>query len=193
MVRFAIDFVPTDLDTLEKFLEPIVMHSVVGASASELVKEHLAARGRAKHRGTSTLSFYQRASDATISESNAKEAVVTIDHFGLALRRYGGLVRPTGNPSKITGRPITTLAIPIEGTEGERKALRRFKDIFFVLSKKGKSLLVSKQYGPVFVLVKGATHLPDESVLPSRDSIVKQAEEALQIYLEERLRKHHGK
>ena len=162
----------------------------VGEACAKLTRDHLCRIASSRHRSGLARNFYARAADAVVSEPVSHGAMITIPHTGLALRYYGGTVRPSGRVSLVTGRPIKRLAIPIKGRGAEGRLPKDFKGLFVVASKRsGKAVLAGR--GPsglvraLFTLVKSSTHKADKSVLPTDDQYTAAGADALDELLAE--------
>ena len=83
------------------------LHHEMGLAVETEVAEYL--------RGLPGREFYKKAAESVQLASSADAAIVSITQRGIALRRYGGTVRPTGRTSDVTGKPIKNLALPVGG------------------------------------------------------------------------------
>ncbi len=168
---------------------------VVAESAAEATREHLRDLHDKRHRNVTGRSFYLRAADAVVADSSGDDARVTIDHTGLALRYYGGTVRPSGRTSLITGKPIRRIAVPKEGSEAEGKTPYDFRGrVSLIITKRKKAYLGKEEpdgsFTPLFWLVKETNHKPDKTVLPTDDTLADAAEAAIKEQIQEIL---HGR
>lgn len=163
---------------------------VVGEACADLTRDHLRGLSARRHRSGLPHSFYARAADAVVSEPVRNGAAVTISHEGLALRYYGGTVRPSGRVSLVTGRPITRLAIPKKGSGAEGKTPGDYKDLFVIASRRsGKAVLAGRKpggkVGILFALVKSTRHTADKGVMPADADYERAASDALDELLTE--------
>lgn len=175
---------------LDKSLRGAPANSVIAEAAAEKAREHLRELSASRHRPTQRNSFYLRAADAVLAQSDNTEAVVAIPHTGLALRYYGGTVRPSGRTSLITGKPISHLAIPRAGTEAEGKTPYDFRGrLSLIITARKKAYLGKEEpdgsFTPLFWLVKESKHDADKNVLPTTDEFRAAAVEALEEFAEE--------
>ncbi len=146
---------------------------VIAAAAADVVQEHFVGLGRDRHRG-GTFNFYGRAARATTSGVQGKSAYVSIDQEGIALRRFGGTVRP---------RSSKYLTIPaIDAAQGKRA--REFADLHFRKNRRDGGRLCDTAGRVFFWLVKQSTHQPDPSVLPTDGEIQSAATEAMADWVE---------
>jgi len=164
--------------------------AVVAEACGDLTRGHLRRLAGRRHRPGIAHNFYLRAADAVVAERVTGGAAVTIAHEGLALRYYGGTVRPSGRISLVTGRPIRALAVPKPGSGAEGKTPGEFGKLFVVASKRsGKAVLAGR--GPagmvrvLFLLLKSAEHKADKSVLPKDRAYQEAGAEALDDLLAE--------
>jgi len=155
-------------------------HEIIGRAGRNVTKRYMEALGRLRHRPTSRFDFYGRAARKTNYRVIANGAVVAIAHEGIAQRYYGGWLRPSGRPSKATGRPITRIAIPRKGSEAEGKTPAEFTDLFVVSKKTGfggakaGGFLARKEGRRIrilFWLRRAVYQKPDSSVLPSESDL----------------------
>ncbi len=148
--------------------------------------------------------FYGQAAESTQVEASDGEAVVSIRKRGMALRYYGGVVRPSGKTSEVTGKPIRSLSVPVvKGlppiaeygsplafiprrgggatvgylVEGERYTVARGK-------RKGQQAVRPVGNGSLmYVLRRQTTHEPDAKVLPTMEALTTAARMAAEAYL----------
>jgi hypothetical protein len=162
--------------------------AVMGEACAELTRAHLFRLAARRHRPGMPHNFYARAAGAVVSEPVYGGAQVIIPHEGLALRYYGGTVRPSGRISLVTGRPIRRLAVPKKGSGAQGKTPAEFKDLF-VLKLKRKAVLAVRGPGGMvrvlFRLLERTEHKPDPSVMPTDAEFRKAGAEALDELLAE--------
>lgn len=162
---------------------------IIALAARDLTTAHLTGIANKRHHSPYR-NFYQDAADAAEAKFDNASASVEIPHTGLALRYYGGTVRPSGRISLITGKPIERLAIPIKGSGAEGKTPGDFKGVFFIKGRySGKSFLAGKKpngmIGLIFALVPKTRHTADKSILPTTEEYNDVAVNALTQLLEE--------
>lgn len=166
--------VTSKVGAVQRGIERGVHRKVMAKAASDVVKDHFTALDRARHRG-GTFHFYGRAARATSFGVQGKSAFVSIDQEGIALRRFGGTVRP--RKSKFLTIPATDAA--------EGKRAREFSDLHFRRNASGNGGRLCDPTGRVFYwLVKQSTHQPDPSVLPADSKISDAATDALKEWVE---------
>lgn len=162
---------------------------VVAEAGADVTRGHLFGLAAARHRRGQPQNFYARAADSVVARALADGAEITVPHTGLALRYYGGTVRPSGRVSLVTGRPIRRLAVPIPGKGAEGKTPAEFDGLFMIRSKGGNALLAGRKangmVGLLFMLLPKTEHRPDKGVLPGDDEYRSAAAEALTLLLEE--------
>jgi len=176
--------------SLQWTLQGPAASEVVGEACADLTRGHLRGLASRRHRPGLPHSFYGRAADAVVSETVTGGAVITVPHEGLALRYYGGTVRPSGRVSLVTGRPITRLAVPITGKGAEGKTPGDYKDLFVIVSRRsGKAVLAGRKpggkVGILFALVKSTRHTADKGVMPADADYERAASDALDELLTE--------
>ena len=143
---------------------------VMGRSAANVVKDHFVSLDRARHRGTAPFHFYGKAARATHHGVSGGKACVSIDHEGLALRRYGGTVVP---------RKAKWLTIPV-ADEAHGKRVREFGDeVTWIINQRKGTGVVLLGEKVLYALTKKTTHKADPSVLPTDNEIAKQVVEDL--------------
>ena len=165
-------------------------NAVAAEAAAERTREHFKALSASRHRPGSSKDYYQNAVEAVVSSADASSGKVSIDYTGLALRRYGGEVKPSGKTSLITGKPIRRLAVPKEGSEAEGRTPYDFRGkVSLVVTKRKKAFLGKPEadgsFSPLFWLVETTHHDPDPSVLPTDDDFYSAVKTALSDLVEE--------
>lgn len=158
---------------------PARVAKVVAKSSETFVAAHLFNLGNTRHQAGHMFNFYAAAADAVTSETYEGDAFVRIQHEGLALRYFGGIVKPSGRPSLVTGRPIRMLSLPA-APEAEQKTPGDFSGLFLIKSRKlGKAYLAGKKpngmIGILFRLVPQTVHKADATVLPTAGSLTENA------------------
>lgn len=158
---------------------PSRLAKIVARSSETFVSGHLFGLANARHKAGHMFNFYAAAADSVTSETYEGDALVRISHEGLALRYFGGIVKPSGRPSLVTGRPIRMLAIPAR-PEAEQHTPGDFSGLFLIKSRKlGKAYLAGKKAGGMigilFRLVPETVHQADETVLPSAGALQENA------------------
>ena len=168
------DNVSSKVAAVQRGIERGVHRKVMAKAASEVVKDNFVALDRSRHR-SGTFHFYGRAARATSSGVQGRSAYVSIDHEGIALRRFGGTVKPRN------GKYLTIPAI--DAAHGKRA--REFDDLHFRRNASGDSGRLCDEGGRVFYwLVKQSTHKPDPSVLPTDGAIQEAAVDAVKEWVE---------
>jgi hypothetical protein len=145
---------------------------VVARAAANEIKENFRKLNRRRHRPAARFQFYARAADGTSSGVSGGNAFVSIDHEGIALRRFGGTVRP---------RKGKWLTLPVDPSAVGRR-VREFGKVQFVINPRTQKGVVLQQGRVLYALVKSTTHKPDPSVLPTEANIQKSVNQALNIF-----------
>ena len=176
------------LDALGRRMEPERCCKVIARASVRLVRDHLFGLSRERHRSGGRFNFYADAARSVEGRVAAPEVSVHIPHAGMALRYRGGTVRASGQISKVTGRPIRMLTIPIEGTKAEGHTPGDFTDLFLVKVKKSKRAYLARKRGKgtiemMFRLVPETKHRADATVLPERGDVERAAVGALEEHL----------
>lgn len=143
----------------------------------DLLQRHFSSKGGRR--------FWQEAADSVQTELTKDGTNINIYKRGVALRLFGGVVKPTGRKSEMTGKAIKNIFIP-----GPRTQMRQDggelidevhdpEQVFVLKNKAGRVFLAENRGGekPYFLgrLVKQTVHKPDESVLPKGDEMVASA------------------
>lgn len=169
-----------------------VLHSAAGRVRSTL-EEHFRAQGGRK--------FWQDAADSVHvkpqpSEDGIARARIEVLKSGVALRYFGGVVKPRGNISELTGRPTKSLLIPGKELRANGGYLidvvKNPKMLHVIKTKAGKVLLVEDIPGKkgkedeVRIhgqLVKRTVHKPNPRVLPTVEQMQAAAREGAAFHL----------
>lgn len=109
-----------EVDALQDAAGRQELRAAVGVAVKTAVRGHIAGHygGRANKLGGTSTQFYARMADSVISEVTSTGAEVKIPFVGAALHYYGsaglpgGVIRPSGRVSTVTGKPIQFLTIP---------------------------------------------------------------------------------
>ena len=165
------------------------LHRAMANGGRIAVQDHFAkfAMGNRNRFGRPS-TFWRRMRGATQAESSAQSAAVVMERE-VALRRFGGTIRPTG--------PRKALTIPVNPRAYNRKAAS-FDGLFVVKFKKGTRQGGGK--GSVFLARKGrkgalelmylltpkATIKPNADVLPTDAALAAAVKEAATQYLQRR-------
>lgn len=177
------------LEAAAAAVTPEAAAEVAAEAGAGVVRDWLAARSRLKHRPGQRLNFYLQASDSVTREASAGTALIRIPHAGVAQRFYGGVIKPSGRPSKVTGKPVRRLAVGIPGTPGEGHTPADFGELFVAVRKgskkdgdKGGAYLArmagdAVQY--LFSLLASVKQEPDATVLPPDDRLLDAAAESI--------------
>lgn len=170
-----------------------VMHSAAGRVRST-VEDHLRALGGRR--------FWSQAADDVVvsplpSEGQTLRSRIEICKRGVALRYFGGVVKPTGNISELTGKPTKSLLIPgkeLRANGGELiDVVKNPQKLHVIKSKAGRVLLVEdipgKKKGEAESmrihgqLVKRTVHKPNPRVLPTKETMAAAARSAAEVVL----------
>ena len=162
------------------------INAVVSVAVEALVKAHLTENYATKPNwlGAPSTGFWKRAIESVDSTSDGTVATTSITGKGVALRYYGGVVRPSGRTSEVTGKPIKFLAFPV-AAEVYGKAVAEVGFKLYPGGKSGPGLY--KQQGDaksdsdpkMFAFARKTTHQPDPEILPSTNKILDAVSTAL--------------
>lgn len=158
--------------------------------------------------------YWYEAAKHTRVVKNTEGTEIHVQHAGVALRRYGGVVLPGQNQSTHSGNNTKLLSIPAnEATRYKRpfesgllsfmpiKGKRHLKGLLMEAEEKtatqkykdkpaGRVMVVPKKDGRImFTLVDRTEHKPDPSVLPTTEEMTHTAKESIISYLESVLKK----
>ena len=130
------------------------------------------------------------------SEGSTGRARIEILKRGVSLRFFGGVVKPRGNISELTGRPTKSLLIPgkeLRANGGELiDVVKNPKKLHVIKTKAGKVLLVEDIPGKKGKedeirihgqLVKRTVHKPNPRVLPTVEQMQAAAREGAAFHL----------
>jgi len=160
-------------EALRRAYERGVHLKIMADSGANVVKDHFIDLDRARHRGTTSFSFYGRAARATSHRVQNGSAIVAIDHEGIGLRRFGGTIRPR------SGKYLT---IPVDH-QAHGKRVREFGNAIEWRINRRKGTGVVLLGGKVlYALTKKATHKPDPSVLPTKQQIAQHVTDDLHAW-----------
>lgn len=184
-----------------EFSKPGVPETAGGA-VRRLLMDHLQGldQSRPNALGGARTHFYSDAARSVTYEADATSATVGVHKLGLALRRFGGTVRPV-NSKWLTipaiaeahgrrAREFNNLEVLWAGAWGQSRPIglveRASTDISFRKDRRkahrGETILEKgkERGGRIFYwLVKSCEHQPDESVLPTEDLIASAAKFAI--------------
>jgi hypothetical protein len=171
--------------------------AVARVASAEFVKnfERLAA---SRHRGGQH-NYYLTAARSTLGTAQGGDAVVTVyAPAGIALRRYGsgglpgGVVKPSGRISQVTGKPIKSMSIPREGGPADGRVPLDIKTAGVVLKLRvlksiNRAALVGKDPASgrmtvYFWLVKSVRYHADSAVFPADADLSKTINATLDRY-----------
>ncbi len=144
------------------------MLKVMSAAGAKTVRRNFAALDRERHRGGSH-HYYAGAARATTWAVTGHDAFIVTDHYGIALRYYGGTIR-----AKNAG----ALTIPVKGSVAEGRRASEFSDLFVAGKASGDyrgflaRLDASGNLEPLFWLRKSVTQKADPSVLPTETDLM---------------------
>lgn len=179
-------------------LKPEAREAVMGTVVNQvrdLVDEHM--------RGNGGREFWQEAADSIKvsplyrAKDGKLEARLEIYKRGVHLRYAGGIVKPTGNISEMTGKPTKSLLIPSRELRADGGDLYDYvrdpRKVHVIKNKAGRVYLVEDGAEGAKMrllgrLVKSTTHKPNPRVLPTREEMAtrarNKAHEALRLYKE---------
>lgn len=120
------------------------------------------------------------ASTGIATALDRKTEIVAVNHKGVRLQLLGGVVRPTGKPSEVTGKPTKSLLIPFEDSPMAKRRVTLSElhypaeNIHVLKSKNGCPILVAadpkkRKTNIIWLgkLIKQTTHKPHLEVMPT--------------------------
>lgn len=192
MMKFTIGLSATaDLSRLIMPEDMSQAAQYAGADIRDMFKTHFQKRGVEK----GSRNYWARAKGSVESQSSGQTAEITVGQKGVKLHWLGsgylpgGVVKPSGRTSQVTGRPITSLLIPFEDSplRKGRESLKELgipeQEICVLLSKNGHPYLArvedrKRKYKgskvkvtPLGLLLKSVKRYPDPSVMPTADEM----------------------
>jgi len=162
-----------------------VVAKIAARVGAARVVSHLEQRAAARHRSFMPHDFYLTAARATVSSTRDATATISITGpAGIRLRYFGsdalpgGAVRASGRTSRVTGRPITKLAVPDrDNTDAQARTPADFSDLRLVVFGRGPDVPAALVRGKgdamrIYYWLRDATiHQPDSTVLPNLDEM----------------------
>jgi len=134
--------------------------TLVAKVAARTTQDHFRKLATRRHRGGNE-DWYGEAAGATTGRVSGENVVVSINHEGIGLRRYGGTVRP-GAGKKFLTIPAKDNAL------AQRRSAPDIDGLHFRRNASGNGGRLTDSDGRVFFwLVKSTTHKADPSVLPT--------------------------
>lgn len=149
-----------------------VVNDAAAGNLMQVVRRHL--------RGNGGRSFWEEAASSLRTASRDGKATLDITKRGVALRFFGGVVKPAGNISEMTGKPTKSLLIPSRELRQDGGDLydnvRDPRRVHVIKNKAGRVYLVEDGEGGEKMrllgrLVKSTTHKPNPRVLPTREEM----------------------
>jgi len=167
------------------------VQDIAGRAGVGVVRRHLRKldRERPNALGARRTHFYAKAAESTHFDRVTGGVQLTVSHEGIAQRRYGGRIEPSGRTSSVTGKPIQRLAIPAVA-EAYNRNPADFQDLELIVFKRSKSAALArtggqsgKDFRVYYWLVKSVKQDPDPGVMPSETAIAGSATGAINSYL----------
>lgn len=193
-------------------LDTAELHQAIGFGVGAATKEHLNTAGyvgRVNALGGKSTGYWKTVSESITSEASADSATVTISHRGVALRYYGGEVKPVTrkalsvplhksahglNASEYPGLlafiPATTQFGPFRKGGGQDTVGYLVRGVSKTITRgknKGKSRVVPLPRSDgemIYVLRRRTYHTPDPNILPTEDALRAAAKDAGEAHLE---------
>ncbi|MES2705121.1 MAG: hypothetical protein V4726_00830 [Verrucomicrobiota bacterium] len=164
---------------------PEELHAVVETAAEKAVKDHLTNThaARPNRLGGVSTGYWKSVIESTTSESDGGGATVTLKHKGVRMKYYGGIIRPSGRPSEVTGKPIRNLTIPVTAAAHGRTIMdlgggKAFHAIYPGVYK--RTAAPPSTSDPLyFILRKSVKITADPTVLPPDEAVAAECLKAL--------------
>lgn len=165
-------------------------------AGEKVVHDHLRAHYvNAPNRLSAPSTGYWKRVDAsaageTTQSGNTFTTSVTLSGVGLRMKFEGGIVRPTGRVSTVTGKPIRFLTIPaIAEAHGKTASEFPFLKARGAFKNGGGGVLYKPQEGSdfgtvYFILARQATIKPDPNILPPANEVISEMTAAIQAALD---------
>jgi len=167
------------------------INATVEVAARTVVDRHIRETYATKPNrlGAVKTGFWERARASLVSTHDSGGVTLRIPERGVRLHYYGGVVRPSGRVSDVTGKPIRSLTIPVhKAAHGTR--VKEFGDRIYwrpLAGKKGEGGLFyrrgakpSKRDPIYYVLRKSVRIKRDPNVLPDNAAIIAACRAAVQ-------------
>lgn len=148
---------------------------IMAHAGANVVKSHFGELDKQRHRGTTKFHFYAKAAQATHDQVRTGQSVVSIDHEGIALRRFGGTVRP---------RMGKYLTIPVDPMAHGRRVREFGNSIQWIINRRTGKGVVTLGGRVIYALTTESTHQPDPAVLPTDSKIADQVADDLRAWTE---------
>ena len=195
MADITVDIDTPQLDAISRRLEPSAragLHQAIAAEVQQTVRSHLRVYALAHHATASRLGAQptDNLEDASVSEtSDSSGATVSIAAMGI--RRALG-------PVTIRPRTKAALTIPVAALAYGRTVAYLKNSGYDIFRAKGKNFLATTEgkgkdakIVPLYILAKQATLKHEPDLLPSRDTLVRNALAAASAYIETPLATNH--
>jgi len=159
------------------------MAGAIMGTVMHLCEEHLDRHyvGKPNKLGGSSTGYWGKVLKSIAGTMAGDTVTVTMSGVGLAMKYYGGVIKPSGRISSVTGKPITRLAIPIDAAAHGKVPAMFGKSLIRV----GGGLfspLAGRQIGQqLFILAKQATIKPDKNILPADIVVQTRCAQAIEL------------
>ena len=157
------------LKRVKAAMESPRLRKVMAAQGAKTVRMHFIELDRERHRPGIARHYYAGAARATTWEVSGSSASINIDHVGIALRYFGGTVRP---------RHAKFLTIPV-ADEAQGRRAREFSGTAFIINRKTGKGVITLGDRVLYALTKEAHNRPDPSVLPEDKTLLNEMTDAL--------------
>lgn len=157
------------LKRVKAAMESPRLRKVMAAQGAKTVRQNFRKLDRQRHRAGVPQHYYAGAARATTWEVTGSDAFINIDKVGIALRYFGGTVRP---------RKAKFLTIPV-ADEAQGRRAREFSNTSIIVNKRTGKGVIKSGDRVLFALTKEATSNPDPTVLPEDKTLLNDMTAAL--------------
>jgi len=185
-INLALDGMEAAQNTLARLRHLFVAQDEINAAVElagmAAVKDHLTEHyaTRPNKLGAPSTGFYRKVLESAEATSDGTNVTISLTQVGLRLRYYGGIVRPTGRISEVTGKPIKFLAFPVV-PEAHGKVPAEMPGLYWrpggLFRMEGPKKATTDPR--IFALARQTTHLPDPQILPPPATVLEATAVAL--------------
>lgn len=164
---------------------------VIEMAAVDAVQDHLQANyvGKANQLGGPSTGYWARVLNSVEGTHDGRAVTVTMKGAGLLMKWQGGVIKPSGRVSSVTGKPIKFLAIPATAAAHGKVPAMFGKKLYAIRGDRGgvlKLMSSDKRQAsdPVmFYLSRSATIKPDKNILPPSALMGRKVGEAVSLFM----------
>ena len=158
---------------------------IIAHAGAQVYKAHFRKLDLARHTGRTQFHFYARAREATRGTVKNGRATVTINHEGIALRRFGTKGRG------LRPRKATYFTIPVD-SQSYGRSPREFSNLTWIINRRTKKGVATLGGRVLFALTQFTKHKADPSVLPEDKTVLDRVTDDLKVWTNHLEQKSHG-